>query len=70
MRNGVLGVFGEIVIKVLSREDLDDTMKKSRESFLNKLEVSSFFFTEMYYAVINLVLSYSLIIFLFFTHPR
>lgn len=40
MRNGVLGVFGEIVIKVLSREDLDDTMKKSRESFLNKLEVS------------------------------
>ena len=70
MRNGVLGVFGEIVIKVLSREDLDDTMKKSRESFLNKLEVNSFFFTEMYYAVINLVLSYSLIIFLFFTHPR
>ncbi|XP_066912331.1 condensin complex subunit 1-like [Clytia hemisphaerica] len=38
MRNGVLGVFGEIVIKVLSKEDLDESMKKSRESFLDKLE--------------------------------
>lgn len=38
MRNGVLGVFGEIVIKVLSKEDLDDNMKKSRESFLDRLE--------------------------------
>lgn len=41
MRNGVLGVFGEIVIKVLSKEDLDDNMKKSRESFLDRLEVKS-----------------------------
>ena len=42
MRNGVLGVFGEIVIKVLSKEDLDENMKKSRESFLDKLEVCLF----------------------------
>jgi len=38
MRNGVLGVFSEIIIKVLSKEDLDENMKKSRESFLDKLE--------------------------------
>ena len=41
MRNGVLGVFAEIVIKVLSKENLDENMKKSRESFLDKLEVRS-----------------------------
>ena len=41
MRNGVLGVFAEIVIKVLSTENLDENMKKSRESFLDKLEVRS-----------------------------
>ena len=41
MRNGVLGVFAEIVMKVLSTENLDENMKKSRESFLDKLEVRS-----------------------------
>lgn len=41
MRNGILGVFGGIIIRLLSRDDLDDTLKKSRESFLDHLEVSA-----------------------------
>ncbi|XP_012566984.1 condensin complex subunit 1 isoform X1 [Hydra vulgaris] len=38
MRNGVLGVFGEIVAKVLNKDNLDVGMKKSREGFLDRLE--------------------------------
>ena len=39
MRNGVLGAMGEILIKVLSKDDLDDKMKTTRDQFLDKLEV-------------------------------
>ncbi|CAH1774609.1 unnamed protein product [Owenia fusiformis] len=38
MRNGVVGVMGEIVMKVLSKEDLDDKLKATRDQFLDKLE--------------------------------
>jgi condensin complex subunit 1 len=38
MRNGVLSVFGEIIAKVLNKEDLDENMKKTRESLLSTLE--------------------------------
>ncbi|XP_055958438.1 condensin complex subunit 1 isoform X2 [Patella vulgata] len=38
LRNGVLGVMGEMLIKVLSQEDLEDKLKPTRESFLDKLE--------------------------------
>ena len=39
MRNGILGLMGEIVVKVLCREDLDDTAKKLRDQLLDKMEV-------------------------------
>ena len=39
MRNGVLGLMGEIVVKVLCKEDLDDAAKKLRDQLLDKLEV-------------------------------
>ncbi|KAL4220856.1 meiotic chromosome condensation [Mactra antiquata] len=38
MRNGVLGAMGEILIKILSKENLDDKMKDTRDQFLEKLE--------------------------------
>ncbi|XP_065053020.1 condensin complex subunit 1-like isoform X1 [Rhopilema esculentum] len=38
MRNGVLGVIGEIVVKVLSKEGLDANLKNTREKFLDRLE--------------------------------
>eukprot|EP00057_Strongylocentrotus_purpuratus_P001456 XP_001199144.2 PREDICTED: condensin complex subunit 1 [Strongylocentrotus purpuratus] len=38
MRNGVLGVIGEIVIKVLSKEQLDKKAKTARDQLLDKLE--------------------------------
>lgn len=37
LRNGVLGVMGEIVLKVLSKEDLDNKLKSTREQFLECL---------------------------------
>ena len=40
MRNGVLGILGEILLKVLSKEDLEEKMKDARDQFLEKLEVS------------------------------
>ena len=39
MRNGILGLMGEIVVKVLCKEDLDATAKKLRDHLLDKLEV-------------------------------
>ena len=39
MRNGILGLMGEIVVKVLCNEDLDDAAKKLRDQLLDKLEV-------------------------------
>ena len=39
MRNGVLGVIGEIVIRVLSKEQLDKKAKTARDQLLDKLEV-------------------------------
>ncbi|CAH3036153.1 unnamed protein product [Pocillopora meandrina] len=38
MRNGILALMGEIVIKVLSKEDLDDAAKKLRDQLLDKME--------------------------------
>ncbi|XP_061198116.1 condensin complex subunit 1-like [Saccostrea echinata] len=38
MRNGVLGVMGEILLKVLSKDDLEDKLKDTRDQFLEKLE--------------------------------
>ena len=32
---------GEIVVKVLCKEDLDDTAKKLRDQLLDKMEVSA-----------------------------
>ena len=42
MRNGVLGAMGEILIRVLSKDDLDDKMKSDRDNFLEKLEVRQY----------------------------
>ncbi len=42
MRNGVLGVIGEIVIKVLSKDDLEQNLKNTRDKFLDRLEVKSY----------------------------
>ena len=42
MRNGVLGAMGEILIRVLSKDDLDDKMKSDRDNFLEKLEVRKY----------------------------
>lgn len=39
MRNGVLGVMGEILLKVLSKDSLEDKLKDIRDQFLEKLEV-------------------------------
>lgn len=39
MRNGVLGVMGEILLKVLSKDSLEDKLKDTRDQFLEKLEV-------------------------------
>ena len=41
MRNGILGLMREIVVKVLCKEDLDDMAKKLRDQLLNKMEVSN-----------------------------
>eukprot|EP00794_Sanderia_malayensis_P003745 gene3745-4267_t len=38
MRNGVLGVIGEIIIKVLSKDDLEPNLKKTRDKLLDRLE--------------------------------
>ncbi|KAL5015272.1 hypothetical protein ScPMuIL_009542 [Solemya velum] len=38
MRNGILGLMGEIVIKVLSKDDLDSKQKMTREQFMDELE--------------------------------
>ena len=39
MRNSVLGVLGEMVIRELSKEDGEDKDKNTRDQFLDKLEV-------------------------------
>ncbi len=44
MRNGVLGVIGEIVIKVLSKDDLEQNLKNTRDKFLDRLEVKSYLY--------------------------
>ncbi|KAJ7379614.1 meiotic chromosome condensation [Desmophyllum pertusum] len=38
MRNGILGLMGEIVVKILCKEDLDDAAKKLRDQLLDKME--------------------------------
>ena len=44
MRNSVLGVLGEMVLRVLSGDDLDPKHKSTRDQFLDKLEVIRDFF--------------------------
>lgn len=39
MRNSVLGAIGEMVVRILSRDDLDSKQKLTRDQFLDKLEV-------------------------------
>jgi len=39
MRNSILGVLGEMILRVLSGEDLDPKQKLTRDQFLDKLEV-------------------------------
>jgi len=39
MRNSVLGVLGEMILRVLSGEELDFKQKLTRDQFLDKLEV-------------------------------
>ena len=39
MRNGVLGVMGEIVIVQLGCDQLDENAKKARDQILDRLEV-------------------------------
>jgi len=41
MRNGVLGAMGEIVQRVLTKDELDDNAKNLRDQFLDRLEVWS-----------------------------
>jgi condensin complex subunit 1 len=43
MRNGVLAAMGEILMKVLSKDDLDEKMKDTRDQFLEKLEVTTLY---------------------------
>ena len=38
MRNSVVAILGEIVIRVLSKEGLDNNQKTTRDHFLDKLE--------------------------------
>lgn len=38
MRNSVLTILGELIIRVLSDEKMDDKQRAARESFLDKLE--------------------------------
>jgi len=45
MRNGILGLMGEIVVKVLCKEELDDAAKKLRDQLLDKMEVSVLYVT-------------------------
>ena len=40
MRNGILGVLGEIIIHTLSKEELDVNAKKVRDQMFDHLEVS------------------------------
>lgn len=39
MRNGVLAAMGEILMKALSKEDLDENLKDTRDQFIEYLEV-------------------------------
>ena len=40
MRNCVLTMMGEMIIKVLSKDDIDDKLKSARDDFLDNLEVT------------------------------
>ena len=42
MRNGVLGVIGEVVCQVLSSHEIDEQARSTRDQLLDKLEVSVF----------------------------
>jgi hypothetical protein len=40
MRNGVLGVMGQLLVLRLSQDDLTENMKNTRDQILDHLEVS------------------------------
>jgi len=42
MRNGVLGVIGEVVRQVLNSPELDEQAKCTRDQLLDKLEVGRY----------------------------
>lgn len=42
----MLASMGEMLIKVLSKDDLDDKMKDTRDQFLEKLEVKLLYMLE------------------------
>ena len=39
LRNGVLGMMGEILVRVLSKEGLESHQKAARDSFFDRLQV-------------------------------
>lgn len=39
LRNGVLGMMGEILVRILSKEGLDSHQKAARDSFFDRLQV-------------------------------
>lgn len=41
MRNSILGVMCEIVIRVLSKDGLDPQQRRTRDQYLDRLEVSA-----------------------------
>ncbi len=40
MRNCVLTMIGEMLVRVLSKDDIDEKLKSVRKDFLDNLEVS------------------------------
>ena len=52
MRNGILGLMGEIIVKVLCKDDLDDAGRKLRDQLLDKMEVLLFY---LFQSVSNLL---------------
>lgn len=43
MRNAVLSVMGELLVQQLSSESTDDAMKKTRDQYLDLLEVLTYY---------------------------
>ena len=39
LRNGILGMMGEILTKYICKEEIDDKLRATRDGFFEKLEV-------------------------------